>query len=127
MAAAMGDGEFAAHCRHLRAQGAKWTEEHLFNGSYYAQQVRPPADFANSAPRSAIRGWALRIAEHPEFQVGDGCLIDQLAGDVAARFAGVGSSFDAGHVTAALGSIRRLNHVQRLGHGLTTCDFWHQG
>ena len=70
MAAAMGDGEFAAHCRHLRAQGAKWTEEHLFNGSYYAQQVSWPASSPSSAPRSAIRGWALRIANIPSSRSG---------------------------------------------------------
>jgi hypothetical protein len=115
MAAAVGDGEFAAHCQHLRAQGAKWTEENLFNGSYYAQQVRPPADFAKLRPEVRHPRMGAQDREHPEFQVEDGCLIDQLAGDVAARFAGLGSSFEASHVRAALESIHRLNHVQRLG------------
>ncbi len=115
MAAAMGDAGFADRCRNLRDQGAKWTDEHLFNGSYYAQEVRPPADFAQLRPEVRHPGMGAQDHEHPEFQVGDGCLIDQLAGDVAARFAGLGAFLDPAHVRTTLASIHRLNHVQRLG------------
>jgi hypothetical protein len=47
--------------------------------------------------------------------VAGGCLVDQLAGDVAARFAGLRSPFDPEHVATALDSIHRFNHVGRLG------------
>jgi hypothetical protein len=52
---------------------------------------------------------------NPEFQVEDGCLIDQLLGDTYARLVGLGPVFDTGHVVAALASIHRLNYVGDLG------------
>ena len=51
----------------------------------------------------------------PEFQVGNGCQIDQLVGDAAARLAGLPSVFDPVHVTSALRAVHEENYVARAG------------
>ena len=115
MATAIGDAGFASLCAELQDRGAAWTEAHLFNGSYYAQDVRPPASFDDLRPEVRHPSLGAQDVSDPEFQVGGGCLVDQLAGDVAARFAGLPSPFDPEHVATALDSIHRFNHVGRLG------------
>jgi hypothetical protein len=54
-------------------------------------------------------------ADTPEFQIEDGCIIDQLVGDTYARLAGIGPVFDADHVATALATIHRLNYVEDFG------------
>jgi non-lysosomal glucosylceramidase len=54
-------------------------------------------------------------ADHPEFQIEDGCLIDQLVGDTYARLTGLGPVLDQGHARLALDSIHRLNYVPDFG------------
>ncbi len=115
MAGAVGDDSFAAHCRELREKGAEWTDTHLFNGSYYQQDIRPPKDFESLRPEVRHPDMGAHEAAEPEYQIGDGCLIDQLAGEAAAVVAGVGPSLARDHVLSALESIHRLNYVDRLG------------
>jgi uncharacterized protein (DUF608 family) len=115
MADTTGDEQFARTCRELRARGAAATEARLFNGDYYQQQVISPVDFAAVAPLLRHDMGAER-ADRPEFQIGDGCILDQLAGDTHARIAGIGSVFDQRNTAAALRSIHRLNYVADFGH-----------
>ncbi len=116
LAAAAGDGEFAATCRKLRAAGAAAAETALFNGAYYRQRVIPPGDFGRIAPRLRHLDLGTDRADEPEFQIGDGCLIDQLAGDACARIAGLPLVFDPAHARAALDSIDRLNYIADFGN-----------
>lgn len=116
MAAAVGDQEFAAICRRIRASGAAATEAALYNGDYYQQQIIPPGDFARVAPRLRHPGFGADRADWPEFQIGDGCMLDQFVGDAHARLAGLGGVFDQRHALAALHSIRRLNYVADFGN-----------
>jgi len=115
MADAVGDGEFAATCRSVLASGQRATEATLFNGDYYEQQVIAPGDFAGVAPRLRSDSMGAQRADQPEFQIGDGCLTDQLVGDTWARLTGIGPVFDAGHARAALAAIHRLNYVSDFG------------
>jgi uncharacterized protein (DUF608 family) len=119
MAAAAGDEEFARTCLSLRAAGAAAAEARLFNGSYYQQEVIPPGSFDRVAPRLRNNDLGAERADRPEFQIGDGCLIDQLLGDTYARIAGLGPVFDADHALAALRSIHRLNYVPDFGDWTT--------
>jgi uncharacterized protein (DUF608 family) len=115
MASAVGDREFAEICRQVYASGAAATEAQLFNGQYYEQKIVPPGDFANVAPRLRHGSMGAEQADDPEFQIGDGCLIDQAVGDTYARLVGLGPVFDLGHVKEALDSVHRLNYVEDLG------------
>ncbi len=115
MAAAVGDDEFAVTCRKLLAAGTDATEARLDNGAYYQQQVIPPGDFGQMAPRLRHPALGAERPDRPEFQIGDGCGIDQLVGEVCARVAGLGPLFDPGHARTALRSIGRLNYVADFG------------
>jgi hypothetical protein len=119
MAAAVGDDEFAVVCRALRATGAAAAEARLFNGSYYQQEVIPPGSFDRVAPRLRNNDLGAERADHPEFQIGDGCITDQLMGDTYARIAGIGPVFDPDHAAAALASIHQLNYVPDFGDWTT--------
>lgn len=52
--------------------------------------------------------------EHPEFQVGQGCLVDQLLGQQLADVCGLGPLLDPQHVRKALESIYHYNHKSTL-------------
>ena len=115
MAEAAGDPEFAKTCQEMFARGAASTEAVLFNGQYYQQKVMPPGDFSRVAPRLRHTNMGAEDPDKPEFQIEDGCVIDQLLGDTYARLVGLGPVLDAGHVAAALHSIHRLNYVEDFG------------
>ena len=44
MAGYLKDREFQQTCSALFEKGSQWTDQHLFNGEYYVQQIRPVAD-----------------------------------------------------------------------------------
>jgi non-lysosomal glucosylceramidase len=115
LADAAGDTEFAATCRSVLASGQQATEEQLFNGSYYQQRVIPPGDFARVSPRLRSPDMGAQRADQPEFQIGDGCITDQLVGDSYAQLTGIGAVFDAAHARSALASIHRLNYIADFG------------
>jgi hypothetical protein len=115
MAGAVGDEEFAATCRSVLESGQKATESRLFNGRYYEQQIIAPGDFATIAPRLRSDSMGAERADEPEFQIGDGCLIDQLVGDTYARLTGLGPVLDTEHARAALQAIHQLNYQADFG------------
>ena len=50
----------------------------------------------------------------PQYQVGDGCLVDQLLGQYLADVAGLGPLLSVANMRKALESIYRYNHRTRL-------------
>ena len=115
LAEAAGDPGFAATCRSVLASGQRLTEEQLFNGRYYVQKIIPPGDFSRVAARLRSDGMGAQQADQPEFQIGDGCLTDQLLGDIYAQLTGVGAVFDPGHAQTTLDTIHQLNYVPDFG------------
>ena len=103
MAETCGDAAFAADCRDLKRRGSDWTEKHLFNGSYYEHLVRPPTG-AVADGLQMKRRTAAELAD-PDFQLGAGCLVDQLLGDFSARAAGLAPVADAAHAKTALATV----------------------
>jgi len=108
MARAVGDEAFAQKCQALFTQGSRWIDENLFNGEYYVQQIRVPEDLAETLPELRV-GMGETDPEHPDFQLGDGCLIDQLVGQYMAHVVGLGYLLEPNHVKAALRSLFRYN------------------
>ena len=47
---------------------------------------------------------------NPDFQVGDGCLVDQLVGQYMATLAGLGDLLDSSHIRKTLASIYKYNY-----------------
>ncbi len=108
MARAVGDAAFAESCRALFERGSAWVDEHLFNGEYYIQQVRAPASLDEARPELRA-GMGETDPADPDFQVGDGCLIDQLVGQYMAHVLGLGHLLRPANVRAALAAIYRHN------------------
>jgi uncharacterized protein (DUF608 family) len=108
MARAAGDEAFAKDCRGLFEKGSKWIDANLFNGEYYIQKTRGiPRDEIAKPLRST--GGA-ENPEHPDFQLDQGCLTDQLIGQYLADVAGLGPLVDPAHTRTTLSSIYKYNH-----------------
>ncbi len=110
MAEKMGDADFAAECRKLRAQGTEWTDSHLYNGRYYIQHIeaQPP----QPAPMTSLSG--LTSGAHPILQMGNGCLIDQLVGQYKANRYGLVPLLDLHHIHTTALSIFKYNHLPNM-------------
>jgi non-lysosomal glucosylceramidase len=115
MAQAVGDTEFAQACQELLDAGRAATEATLFNGLYYQQKVIPPGDFSTIAARLRHTDMGAEDATDPEFQVGDGCVIDQMVGDSYGRLVGLPQVLEPDHVETALSSIHKFNYVADFG------------
>ena len=113
MAEAMGDSDLARDCRRMYEQGSRWIDANLFNGEYYIQQIRSiPQDKIASGLQ--IKG--TKNAIHPEYQIGDGCQVDQLIGQYMATIAGLGDLLSPTHIRKTLASIYRYNYKRSLMH-----------
>ena len=135
MARAVGDDTSAELYHRLFQQGSEWIDANLFNGEFYIQKI-------GSVPRDQIAkglsaGMGSTDTEHPTFQVGDGCLADQLVGQYSATLAGLGLLLRRDHVGKTLESIYKYNFKRSLADhpsvqrtyalndeaGLLVCDY----
>ena len=105
MAKECGDDAFAKECRALRERGSAWTEKNLFNGEYYEHKIWPVKSAADIAPGLRHEKMGARNLADPDFQLGAGCLIDQLLGDFSAWSAGLGFVADRAHAKTTLKTI----------------------
>ncbi|MCF7689934.1 MAG: hypothetical protein K9N01_16705 [Cephaloticoccus sp.] len=108
MALALGEVAFAAKCRGLYEQGRAWVETNLFNGDYYEHQIRPAKAWSEVRP-GLVAGMGTKDPSKPEFQLGAGCLIDQLAGQVNTHFEHLGHVLDHRQQRATLTAVLRHN------------------
>ena len=112
MALALGESSAARDYRAIFDKGSAWIDHNLFNGEYYIQKVR-------GVPKSQIAlvtigDMGADNSEAPEFQLGEGCLADQLIGQYLADLAGLGPLLDPAKIRRALESIRKYNHRAQL-------------
>ena len=100
--------EFARECRRLFEQGREWLDTHLFNGDYYEHEIRPPRN-PKTIPAGQRIGPVSRNLKSPDWQLGSGCLVDQLVGQTMAHVCGLGYLLRPDHVRKTLRSIARFN------------------
>ncbi len=112
MAGALGETDFAAKCRDLHTRGRAWVDANLFNGDYYEHHIRPAAGWDQVRAGLAV-GMGAKDVANPDFQLGAGCLVDQLAGQVNAHFEDLGHVLDPEHQREALRAV--LTHNRRSG------------
>jgi non-lysosomal glucosylceramidase len=112
MARTLGEAGFAHECRRLFDNGSSWIDSNLFNGEFYIQQVRPYRKEQIAASLRSSMG--AEDPEHPEYQVGRGCLVDQLVGQYLAEVCGLGLLLNQAHLRKALESIHRYNYKPTL-------------
>lgn len=116
MAIHLGDKDFAQECRRLFDRGSRWIDQNLFNGEYYEHEIRSPSGNAEIAPGLTI-GMGAKDRIEPDYQLGKGCLVDQLVGQFLAHVCDLGYLIDPGHVRTTLQSIMKYNHRSSLsGH-----------
>jgi uncharacterized protein (DUF608 family) len=106
MANAMNESAFALQCNDIYAKGAKWVDAHLFNGEYYEHKITAPSTFSflNMDDPAAVI---------PEFQLGKGCLVDQLAGQYMAHVCGLGYLANKENIQTTLRTIMKYNYIPR--------------
>ena len=97
MARAVEDNSAANEYHDVFSRGSKWIDANLFQGEYYVQQM----------PTVSGR-------EQPEYQVGAGCLIDQLTGQYLAHVAGLGALVSAENGRKALESVYKYNYKRTM-------------
>lgn len=110
MAGFMEDIEFQKQCEKLFRQGSAWTDANLFNGEYYVQKIIPPLS-ADSIAKGLMYGLGTKNLEEPDFQLGEGCLVDQLVGQYMAHICGLGYLADSSKIVTTLQSILKYNHL----------------
>ncbi len=108
MATYVGETTFAAHCRALFEQGSAWLDAHLFNGEYYEHRIQLPKD-PDAIAEGLRMPWSASRPDHEDYQLGEGCLVDQLVGQLLAHVCGLGYLVKLEHVRTTLKSILKYN------------------
>lgn len=104
MAKAMKEKDLAQKCRRLFLAGSEWMDENLFNGEYYEHKITDPRTFGflnMNDPNVQI----------PDFQLGPGCLVDQLVGQYMSHVCGLGYLANKDYIRKTLSSIMKYNYV----------------
>ena len=118
MAAALGEDDDARLYASIFAKGRAWVDGQLFNGDYFIQKIdlgdksilKP---FIDGEVQAGVLGDSVETLywspEHKElkYQLGDGCLIDQVLGQWHAGLYGLGDIFDDRKTASALWAIYR--------------------
>jgi len=99
MARAMGDAGAADEYRRVFESGKSLTDEELFNGEYYQQKTPAPG----------------------LYQLGSGCISDQVSGQLYARMLELENIYDPQHIDKALQSLYRYNYRTSM-EGLINTD-----
>ena len=109
MARHLADDDFADECRALFENGSRWMDDHPFNGEYYEHEVRPPRQASDVAESLRVgMGSSIKAAEL-DYQLGPGCLVDQLIGQLMAHVCGLGYLLKRSNVRKTLRSIAKHN------------------
>ncbi|MBI1387569.1 MAG: hypothetical protein GC154_03885 [bacterium] len=96
MARALGDDASADEYRAVYDKGSKTLDEKTWNGEYYIQVYDPD--------------------QHTKYQLGDGCLSDQLLGQWMSHVAGLGYHLPEDRVKSAIHAVYQYNFKETLSH-----------
>lgn len=108
MAGYLGDEAFAQMCHDLFESGSAKMDADLFNGEYYEHRVVPMDDMPVKLPQ-LVSHMGDATNQDPKFQLGKGCLVDQLVGQYMAHACDLGYLHDSENVRTALSNILRHN------------------
>ncbi len=110
MAEALGEDQRAEKYRSLYASGRAWTNEHLFNGEYFSHIVE-------LTDKSLVEKYSARLdyywndeAGQIKYQLGEGCIIDQMLADWHSAILGIDGVFDEEKKHKALESLYKYNY-----------------
>ena len=106
MAKVAGDKQFAKKCEAIQENGRKWVDANLFNGNYYEHKITNPKEYGEFLDMDDPD------VEVPWYQLGSGCLVDQLAGQYMAHVCGLGYLADEEHIKTTMQTIMTNNFVE---------------
>ncbi len=107
MATGLGDHAFAVQCANLFACGTRIVDKTLFNGEYYQHIIEAPKGIIADGLRHTTMG--ATDPSNPDYQLGSGCLVDQLVGQYTAHILGLGHLTETSNVRKTLKSILKYN------------------
>lgn len=115
MALALGEVESARLYESLYAKGRKYTEQHLFNGQYFVQNIdindrsilQPYEEEGSPTGGSTVETYWNTETKEIKYQIGKGCHIDQVLAQWMADLCGIGDIVSRDMVVSALRSIYR--------------------
>jgi uncharacterized protein (DUF608 family) len=108
MARHLGEAAFADECQRLFESGSRKMDAELFNGAYYEHHVRFPERAEDIPPRLVAKlGYDGPFTT--DYQLGAGCLVDQMVGQFAAHVCGLGYLHDPAKVRMALVAVFARN------------------
>jgi uncharacterized protein (DUF608 family) len=129
MAEVMDEPEFAGTCRDLFQKGKMWTDEHLFNGEYYGQQIKlndrallesfstgVEEDPNNLWPDDAVKTYWSGEHGQIKYQIGEGCQIDMHLPQWYATLYGLGEVLDPDQTRQTLRALYKHNYKTSLRH-----------
>ncbi|BBH18759.1 hypothetical protein Back11_01040 [Paenibacillus baekrokdamisoli] len=110
MAAYLGESDTAEVYERIFLNGREWINKHLFNGSYYLQQIDlSDQTILSQLGEEAVESyWNSELAEI-KYQIAEGCTIDQVVAQWHANLCGLGDIFDKAQTRIALQSLYRHN------------------
>ncbi|MBB3593700.1 uncharacterized protein (DUF608 family) [Rhizobium sp. BK529] len=131
MAAVLGDGELSEKTARMGKAGAAYINSELFNGRWFIQKidlsdkgVLTPFDVGRAAGVLADgfmeTYWSEEFQEL-KYQMGEGCIADQILGQWHAEVAGIGDFLDADKVRTALKSVHKNNFRPTLEDHFNPC------
>lgn len=118
MARYLGETESADEYDALFEKGKKWTDKNLFNGEYYCQKLKLSdkklLEYYSKDNPDLLGGNTLDQYWNDEtrqinYQIGEGCEIDQVLAQWHADILGLGDLYDPKHLKTALRSIYKYN------------------
>jgi non-lysosomal glucosylceramidase len=131
MADSMGDPAFAMECRDMAAKGGAYVDRELFNGRYYAQKLdlhdrSVLTPFNRNRKAGVLRDSFMEAYWSDEYgqikyQIGEGCLTDQILGQWHADIAGLGDLLAPDNVRTALKSVFDENFRPSLRDHFNPC------
>jgi len=131
MADAMSEPAFAKECRELAAKGGAYVDRELFNGRYYAQKLdlsdRSVLTTFGQSRRAGVLSepfaeayWSEEYAEI-KYQIGQGCLTDQILGQWHADIVGLGDLLAPENVWTTLKTVYNENYRPSLRDHFNPC------
>ncbi|MGO4109112.1 GH116 family glycosyl-hydrolase [Paenibacillus sp. YAF4_2] len=110
MASFLGELDTAETYNRMFNKGKEWADQHLFNGSYYAQRVDlSDQTLLTQFGSEAVQGYWNEELEEIKYQIAGGCVIDQVIAQWHANLCGLGEIFDKAQTRTALQSLYRHN------------------
>ncbi len=131
MARALDDADADLYER-LAGQGRRYTEERLFNGEYFIQDIdvtdrtllEPWLDGDTLTGASTLGAYWNEETSEIKYQIADGCHIDQVLAVWMAELCGVGEIVDRGLVEQALRAVFRHNYLPSFRHHFNPCRIY---